>query len=478
MIARLSLLAMLATGAGATPVARVPRESAAPVRATRVDLRLVRVAGRSGTLLVSNGIPLAPGTLRSADRALVRVLVDGREQPAYVEPLRGTHPDGSVRSVLVQFRAAVPSGDRAAAVLDVGTRSAVPRLARSATLGKPAAVALPASADYLVSTLAVGPTLTVRDAARLTPAIRKHDESFSTFADRHWKQDGAGWEGGNYYDRAMIYYVAWARTANPEYWRRGTEMALDYRRNYLEKNNFAATPHWSMLDGVALHYELTGDEASRTAVGRVAQTFTAPYYMNNLQDTRAEMENRMQARVLLGFVIANSIAAPRGDARPWDALAREALTKILASQSPDGAYRFKRGANIGQCGYNKPFMVGILNDAMIRYHTRFEPDRRILPAVKKSLDYMWTKDWRPRERSFVYLDGPCEGSTVGVSPDLNNLLITGYAWYGKQSGDASYLRRADEIFAGAVATTWLDGSKQFNQQYTAAHNYIGYRASR
>jgi hypothetical protein len=482
MIARIvQSAALLLATLGRPAVAAAPSNLAPPpapaARAIRVELQLVRLAPGAGSVLVSSGIPLAPGALRVADVPLVRVLVDGAERAAYVEPLRGRHPDGSVQSVLVQFRAPV-AGPSAEATLEIGTRAGVARLARAGgDLGRPAAVALPVSADYLVATLIVGETLTVREAARRSAVIRRHDETFARFADRHWARDGANWEKGNYYDRAAIYYAAWARTGKAEYWRRGTEMALDYRRNYLEASEYKASAHWAMLDGMVLHYLLTGDEASRTAVGRVADQMAVPYYMSNLQSTTAEMENRMQARVLLSFVLADAVDAPSREGHQWEALARQALPKILASQSPDGAYRFKY-PGVNQCGHNKPFMAGLLNDALIRYHARVEADRRILPAVRKSLDYMWRNNWRARDRAFVYLDGPCGRDRVGVAPDLNNLLVTGYAWYARESGDDEYRRRADEIFAAAAAGSWLDGAKQFNQQYSATHNYIGYRAPR
>jgi hypothetical protein len=326
----------------------------------------------------------------------------------------------------------------------------------------------------------VGPTRTVSEASRATPAIRKFDADFADAADRHWRENGPKWEE-NYYDRALVYYAAWVRTANPEYWRRGTLMAAAYRRDYLEANKYGATPHWAQLDGVALHYLLTGDEASRRAVGEVAQRFAFPYYMDNLQDPTAEMENRMQARVLTSFVLANGLDAPVSDTygthgRSWATLARAALTKILASQASDGAYRFTRANN--QCGYNKPFMVGILNDALIRYYARFERDPRIPPAVRRSLDYMWAKNWLPRERAFVYIEGQCHGDGPGAVADLNNLMVNGFAWYAHQSGNAVYRERADRIFEGAVAAGSLAGSKQFNQQYTNAYNYLGYRATR
>jgi hypothetical protein len=331
-----------------------------------------------------------------------------------------------------------------------------------------------------VSTLLVGPTVTVRRAAGLTPAIRRWDEEFTRLADQHWEAEGAEWSTGNYYDRALIYYAQWVRSANPEYWRRANLMALDYRRRYLEANNYGSSAHWSMLDGVALHYLVSGDEASRVAVGRVGDTMAAAFYVNNLSNLAAEMDNRIQARVLLAFVLSNQLRAPSRDGHDWAVRARAALTKIVASQGGDGGYHFTH-PNGEQCGHTQPFMVGLLNDALIRYDALFEADPRIQPTIRKSLDYLWANAWDPAGRSFVYLDGPCPAGaryTRKGSPDLNNLILTGYAWYAQQSGNDVYQRRADQIFEGAVGGSWLSGSKQFNQQYTSSYRYLGYRTLR
>jgi hypothetical protein len=127
------------------------------------------------------------------------------------------------------------------------------------------------------------------------------------------------------------------------------------------------------------------------------------------------MENRIQARVLLTFVLANYIKAPSLQGQDWSVRARDALTRIMASQSADGAYRFTY-PTINQCGHNKPWMVGLLNDAMIRYHALVERDPRILASVKRSVDYMWANDWRAAYRGFVYLGGVCNGARPGARP--------------------------------------------------------------
>ena len=60
------------------------------------------------------------------------------------------------------------------------------------------------------------------------------------------------------------------------------------------------------------------------------------------------------------------------------------------------------------------------------------------------------------------------------APDLNNLIVNGYAWVYKQTGDVTYKQRADEIFAGAVTGAWISPSKQFNQVYSSAYRYEAY----
>jgi hypothetical protein len=49
-----------------------------------IDLTVVRFAGGTGTVLVSCGIPLAPGMRRAGQSKLVRLLVNGDEHPVFV----------------------------------------------------------------------------------------------------------------------------------------------------------------------------------------------------------------------------------------------------------------------------------------------------------------------------------------------------------------------------------------------------------
>jgi hypothetical protein len=322
-----------------------------------------------------------------------------------------------------------------------------------------------------------GPALTSAETARLGDSFSRYERQFLQFSEKHMARDRAKWELANYYDRAKIFYVYWARTGAPQYLTWANEIVVNYRDLYLAANKYQAAAHWSQMTGVLIHYMVTRDPASRTAVVSVAETMSAPYYLANLHDVNAEMDNRMQARVLsallYAYLIESEDASPQGQraAAKWAGRLRNALPKILQSQSADGAYRFQKI----QCGYNKPFMVGLLNDALIEYFANFEKDARIVEAIRKSLDYMWSEQWDGLSHSFHYLGGSCGDEGKTPAPDLNNLIVSGFGWAFQQTGDRELLKRGDAVFAGA-ARAWLDGSKVFNQTYFSSYKYPAYRA--
>jgi hypothetical protein len=188
---------------------------------------------------------------------------------------------------------------------------------------------------------------------------------------------------------------------------------------------------------------------------------------------------------LVALLLANSIGAPSlGIGAPvgipgghnWAKELRRALPMILSTQEADGAWR-------PACKETKPvthpFTTGLLLDALIRYHDTFDPDPRILPSVQRAVDYLWDHDWIPRARSFKYVGGECpaEGGPV-PAPDLNNLIVNGFAWVYRETGDEKYKQRADQIFAGAVTGAYIAPAKQFNQTYSLAYRYLAYTRPR
>lgn len=336
-----------------------------------------------------------------------------------------------------------------------------------------------------------GPAVSVAEAKAAGPVFAAYEARFSEFADRHWKKSGARWDEANYYDRAKIYYVWWARTGKPEYLARANALALDYRKNYIEANAYHVATWWSMLGGVTLHYLVTGDECSRLAVGKVADGAVAPYVRENnwanLVDPEA-FDGRDQSRFLQAILYAALIDAPSlgvpniqpngedwgvSGGNDWRALLPEILGRILTTQAPTGARRYKDA-----CGHDKPFMNGLLNDALIEYDALFVDDPRILPFIKANLDYMWNHEWLEKDRAFKYLEVRCgddpENGPV-PAPDLNNLIVNGFGWIFSRTRDETYRQRGDAIFAGGSEQAYLVGGKMFNQNYASSYKYIAFR---
>jgi hypothetical protein len=443
-----------ATDAGATDA---PSGSA-------VGLSVRRLDGESGSALVSSGIPLPPGKLVDADLGKVRVLVGGVEQAVYVEALKGKHKDGSRRAVLVQFQAAVGSTP-VSATLEFGTPRGTPDRAKSAIPPLPAAVAVPTAASYLVSTQLVGPTAVVTGSA--FPA---YETTFTQYSDVHWGAEGSTWEG-NYYDRALNHYAYWVRGGEAKYFERATRLAVDYRAQYLEPNNYGASPHWSQLEGLALHYWLTGDERSRTAVLTVADRLTSgfpPAYMGN--PTSEYNEGRIQQRVLIAAVYAWVLE----DSRDWAPTIRTYVGGLAGLQQANGSYAWPNA-----CGYTKNFMLALQNDALIKSYQLFEADVRIPPMVKKAIDWQWSTQWDPVQKGFKYISETCNNPDSGgdptPAPDLNMFHTGPIGWYYRLSGDAAYRTMGETVFSSGLAGAYPQGSKQYNEMYYNSFNYLAYR---
>jgi hypothetical protein len=323
-----------------------------------------------------------------------------------------------------------------------------------------------------------GPALAPEAVANHGEIFARHEAQFVEFAAEHMARDGAKWQNANYYDRAKIFYVYFARTGNEKYLKWANAIALDYRENFIEANKYGPSAHWSQMSGLYLHFLATGDPASRVAIVKVGELFSLPYYLKNLGDITAETDNRIQARTILALLYAYRVekmedgAPQKARAKIWAQRLREALTRIIASQGSDGAYRFARV----QCGHNKPYMVGLLNDALIEYYDLFDKDPRIPRLIDAAVRYLWEKDWDEASQSFVYLDGACGEDGPTPAPDLNGLIVGAFGFLFRLTGDETYRTRGDAVFAGGVNGAWLAGPKVFNQSYYSAYRYPAYRA--
>ncbi len=424
----------------------------------------------NGSLLVSNAIPLPPGLVAPGMSRRIRVFIGSVEQRIHSSELAGRHKDGSLRAVLIQFPyPSISTPVSADIVIGTTDRQTIDPAIQASGIGDPSAVLLPTDPSYLVSTDLVGPTLTAAESyIRFGGLAKRYDDDFAKYSNILYANYGDGW-GENYYDRVQAYYAMWVRTGRPEYWDRATRLLLSYRRDYLEANNYGTSPHWSQVDGLGLHYLLTGDQQSRYAISKITETLW--YFRVRLglgRKDHGSIENRIRSRVLMAHLWAWRLSDSPG------VLAQElseAYTAAIGAQESDGSYRFTV-----YCDQSLNYMDGMLNEALIQIYINFRQDPLIIQAVERNVDWLWSQ-WVDGGQGFRYVPKVCPGvGETNPVPELNGLIINGFAWVYSLKKNATHATRADLIFKGSVEKSFLTGSKQFNQQYSTGWRYFAWRS--
>ena len=335
---------------------------------------------------------------------------------------------------------------------------------------------LPTTADDLVALGIVGPTLTAAKSAAMGSMFATFESRWVQFAETHWNDPSDRY--GNYYDRAYNHYALWARTGDPKWRQRADAIALNYRTTYLEPNNYGSSPHNAQLEGVFLHYWLTGDMQSRKAVvetARILGTYSNP------NAAYAYQEGRIQGRGLLAVLLACQLRDTSAD---WCAKADQFIENWIALQQADGSFRYRLNTEDpnGPMGQSN-FMEGIRADAAIKYYYTRKQDPRVATMVRRMADYMSTQ-WNPTAGTFKYHSvNPTASATLA---DLNHMIVQmfGFAW--KVSGQQQYRAIGDAAFdAGEPGWTaayistgageFLTGSKQFNEHYYSSFRYLALR---
>jgi uncharacterized protein YjdB len=475
----------------------------------QVPLFVQRFDGQSGSVMVSNGVPLTKGLVTTANLSQVHVLVNGVEQRVFVRPLAGHFADGSLRAILVQFDYPIPSAAAIVGTLVVGGGPrTLPDLAPRPTQQLPAAAALPGDPNYLVATRWGGTLYPTKAAAPIAIATQ-FEADFARLEAADWKMCGPKFDCGRTagYDRVYDLYQTWLRTGNTIYWYHATAVGADYLKNFVQPNP-SIVPWWSQTEGVAVHYWATGDEMSRYQLRKIAEQLAwqtrngQSYYIGGNYG-----DDRMRARALTSAIDAAmleistqpadapSYYSTSGASHAYYAVYLTAstlsndVTAILGSQRTNGQFggRFY-SANVWNpaVGGQSNYMVGLLMTSLIRYYEEVNPDPRIPVALKKCLDDLWANEWDAKTFAFQYhsLRGTDEGAMTPAKPNpqpgLNGFLALPFAWYARVSGDLTYQAKVDIIVTGLASPVsrnwWQNSGKAFDEAFYRLANTFAWRA--
>lgn len=295
----------------------------------------------------------------------------------------------------------------------------------------------------------------------------QYDSVFDEWGETHWDRSGGNWQQ-TYYDRGLAWYAAWWRTGDARYLDRAALDITAYRDEYLLPNNGAVPPRWANPEGLALHHLITGDETSAEAVALLADKLAASW-MDNMLTTQYQ-DGRIQGRTVLASLIAWEIDAPAR--RDWAAEVRRGVDNLIEwyeASGGTGLWEMKSYCN-GQANFQVAHAV---LEALIRYYDLVEPDPRIPPIVRESLDYMWNW-WDDSADALTYLTVSCDNGSTSPAPDLNLLSVSPFGWYYQYSGDETYRSRGDDLFQGGLWHTFWSGDKQFNQSFMRSWRYPYY----
>jgi hypothetical protein len=285
--------------------------------------------------------------------------------------------------------------------------------------------------------------------------------------------------GDTYYDATRVYEQIADYTGSAS-WEDCATKAKAIYRGYVLRNNGSVPGYWNFTSGFRMDWERNSDALSKQAAILLSQHAAFCGDLTPLESTAPAHVSREVAYCILSYLNAEDLGVPRR-AR-LTTLTNQALGHLdqwfvsKTSRAPNPFPLVPRAA--GQY-YVQPFMVGLTMQALIRYWD-VTHDPRVQPAVKKALDWLWARAWVAKDRGFWYENWAPDGSQAFPqkpgAPDLNLLIAPAFAWMYHQTGDDAYRDRGDQVFAGGVTRAWIDGPKQFNQNYMWSFDYVKWRS--
>lgn len=438
-----------------------------PLTATKLS------AASSGELLVTNGVPMAPGVLTgSSDIALF----DGSTELAIYANVLATWPDGSARSVLLQFARDAADFPTTLTLRLGAQRTTEDRTAAPIPTTLPDAVAFP-DADYLTASRVRGRLTTSGGSADFATYDSQAQSAYDNLkGDGDW---GPDCRADGYYSTTLSWYTLFARTADPEVFSWARREAVHYRDDQIVQTGADAgkmdgrsEPRYLYLQAMEADYLLTGDpktlSVSKLMVDYLLANWPASWFHYEASDEGFWTERRA-AFPLLGLLVYGRFSNDDSYLQATHAI----VDNLLATQDewPDGGWVHHLYAHdTDECGTfgsygGSPFMTGLLFEALIAYWEQFA-DPRIPTAIAKATDWLWT-GWG--SIGFSYLIG-CPGESLQEGPDLNLLIAHGFAfqYWLSDGADTQAKTRAETVFDAGVEEGYLGTRKHYNQQYRSS----------
>lgn len=289
----------------------------------------------------------------------------------------------------------------------------------------------------------------------------------------------------HFYDLSLVLYRTWFRSGDPA-WRDRARDAAARWRDYPANQKFTKwlegdwkfwreilnQPRDLGTIGLAVFALDTGDAAAKRIVGEHAKMIEQAWMYGPYQSLTDPVMTLGDPRECGYGMMALVAATVVGEDHRKSA--KDLLDHVLAAQKADGQW-LSKDEKVAGGGYTSTFMTGILMEALLLYD-RAIGDERILPAIEKSLAWLWSAQWVADKEGFKYHSVNETDPVAG----LNGLILPawGYAYF--KTGKAAYLEQGKAIAKGLAerGTKEIWGVKQYNQIFRSSPQFAGYVALR
>ena len=433
-------------------------------------------------LLVSSGVPFAPGQLTD-EKNLCILDLNGNETSIAAKVLARWPFDNSIRSLLVQFPIRIEHNYKTVIMRWGRPRASADLQLTEASPDMPdASFALPAG--YLCGSKIMGEQVPV--GRQPFPKYDGNIEKYLPgYIDKPYDPDT---RASGYYDKTHVLYQIYVRTGDIDYFIAARRNAILYRENEVIKdgpergrNVLYPETRYIYVQAMADDYLLTGDERSLCMAG-----FMAEYLKKNYPPEKAffpaKAKNfwteRNAAFPLIGMMTYYEISGDKEYLKACNEIVKNLYRTQMQWPGRGGfihnlySHDPEEGARPDEYG-GSPFMTGLLLEGIVKYHyyTGSDVAKR---SIFNALDWLMNEAVAPSGDAFVY-------TTADVNkdeghPDLNMLIVHAFGYGYKISGytRTDYLELGKKIFDCGANNARLGDWKHFNQNYRSSGHFLAY----
>jgi len=298
---------------------------------------------------------------------------------------------------------------------------------------------------------------------REVPLLTTWEANMVKYGTQHGTRLAASQDGpldpalaATYYDAQRVYLQIADYTRDEKYLKFARAAEHVYRDRYVFRHEGAVAGYWNFTEGLTRDFLRERDERSREAVLLLSRRAMYAADDTPLDWTADVSRSREVAYAIMSYVNAQRVGAPR----------RERLRALVRQAQGHVENEFTREVPA-------PFMFALSAESLILYDEHVEADPALVDRLARAADATWQQAWLPRSEAFYYSRE--EGRKP--APDLNLLIAPVYAWLYLRTGQTRFRDRGDYLFAGGVRRAYLDGEKQFLQNYRWSFDFVRWRRS-